>query len=95
MRKSWSQHAIAVLLTLNLGYCVFAWPPAMLCNGPAAWSEWFVVIESLLLIGIVPLLAISIGVRSLQTVAIAGGVLTLIGIGVTLAFSATGILECS
>jgi len=95
LRTSRSQIAIIVLLALNASYCLFAWPPAFLCNGVTAWAEWFVVAESLLMIGIVPLLAIAIRLPSVRTVAISLGVLTLVGIGAVGALSAQQILECA
>jgi hypothetical protein len=97
LRWSRSQVAIIVLLALDLGDCVVAWPPAFLCNGTTAWAEWFVVVESLLLIGIVPLLIFAVGSRSsrVRTVAISGGALALLGIGVIWALAAHEILECS
>jgi hypothetical protein len=95
LRRSRSQIAIIVLLALNASYCLFSWPPAFLCNGVTAWAEWFVVAESLLMIGIVPLLAIAIRLPSVRTAAIYGGVLTLAGIGVIGILSARQILECA
>jgi len=90
-----SQIAIIVLLIANLAGCGFmAYGAAIFCTAPSGTLDWFTIPYSLLLVVIFPLLFTGLFWDRFRMIAVAAGMLCLVGLAAQQMLLDEQVLHC-